>query len=96
LKDFTFVCPTEVATFGKLSKEFQDRKARILDWTIDSEFVHSAWRNNHPDLEHLPFHMLRDVKRDLSPRSASSMRRKGCLGARTRSSIRTPASASYT
>ena len=29
-KDFTFVCPTEIAAFGKLNKEFQDRDAQIL------------------------------------------------------------------
>ena len=26
-KDFTFVCPTEIAAFGKLNKEFADRDA---------------------------------------------------------------------
>jgi peroxiredoxin (alkyl hydroperoxide reductase subunit C) len=64
-KDFTFVCPTEIAGFGKLNKEFQDRDAQILGGSIDSEFVHLAWRNHHPDLKDLPFPMLADVKRDL-------------------------------
>ncbi len=27
-KDFTFVCPTEIAAFGKLNDEFADRDAR--------------------------------------------------------------------
>ena len=27
-KDFTFVCPTEIAAFGKLNSEFEDRDAR--------------------------------------------------------------------
>ena len=26
-KDFTFVCPTEIAAFGKLDKEFEERDA---------------------------------------------------------------------
>jgi lipoyl-dependent peroxiredoxin subunit C len=64
-KDFTFVCPTEIAAFGKLNKEFRDRDAQILGGSIDSEFVHLAWRNNHPDLKDLPFPMLSDIKRDL-------------------------------
>jgi lipoyl-dependent peroxiredoxin subunit C len=64
-KDFTFVCPTEIAAFGKLEKEFQDRDTQILGGSIDSEFVHLAWRNNHPDLKDLPFPMLSDIKRDL-------------------------------
>ena len=64
-KDFTFVCPTEIAAFGKLNREFQDRDAQILGCSIDSEYVHLAWRNNHPDLKDLPFPMLSDIKRDL-------------------------------
>src|ERR1039457_4763287 len=65
-KDFTFVCPTEIAAFGKINKEFQDRDAQVLGGSIDSEFVHLAWRNNHPDLKDLPFPMLSDIKRELS------------------------------
>lgn len=64
-KDFTLVCPTEIAAFGKLNREFADRDAQILGCSIDSEFVHLAWRNNHPDLKDLPFPMLSDIKRDL-------------------------------
>ena len=29
-KDFTFVCPTEIAAFGKLDKEFKARDAQVL------------------------------------------------------------------
>jgi peroxiredoxin (alkyl hydroperoxide reductase subunit C) len=65
-KDFTFVCPTEIAGFAKLNKHFEDRDAQVLGGSIDSEFVHLAWRNNHEDLRDLPFPMLADVKRDLS------------------------------
>ena len=65
-KDFTFVCPTEIAAFGKLNAEFNDRDAVIYGVSIDSEFVHLAWRNNHPDLKGLPFPMLADIKRELS------------------------------
>jgi peroxiredoxin (alkyl hydroperoxide reductase subunit C) len=65
-KDFTFVCPTEIAGFGKHDKEFKDRDAQLLGGSIDSEFVHLAWRNNHPDLKNLPFPMLADVKRELT------------------------------
>ncbi len=64
-KDFTFVCPTEIAAFGKLNGEFTARDAQLLGASIDSEFVHLAWRNNHEDLRDLPFPMLADIKRDL-------------------------------
>ena len=65
-KDFTFVCPTEIAAFGQLHGEFKDRDAVIYGVSIDSEFVHLAWRQNHADLKHLPFPMLADVKRELT------------------------------
>ncbi|HEX4986604.1 MAG TPA: peroxiredoxin [Burkholderiales bacterium] len=65
-KDFTFVCPTEIAAFGKLNGEFNDRDAVVYGASIDSEFVHLAWRNNHADLKDLPFPMLADIKRELS------------------------------
>jgi lipoyl-dependent peroxiredoxin subunit C len=65
-KDFTFVCPTEIAAFGKMNKEFSDRDCQVLGGSTDSEFVHHAWRNNHADLKDLPFPMLADVKRDLT------------------------------
>ena len=65
-KDFTFVCPTEIAAFGKLNKDFNERDAVVYGVSIDSEFVHLAWRQNHADLKTLPFAMLADVKRELS------------------------------
>jgi lipoyl-dependent peroxiredoxin subunit C len=65
-KDFTFVCPTEIAAFGKLNREFADRDAQVLGASTDSEFVHLAWRNSHPDLKDLPFPMIADIRRDLS------------------------------
>ena len=65
-KDFTFICPTEIAEFGKRDKDFQDRSAQILGVSTDSEFVHHAWRTHHPDLKGLPFPMLADIKRELS------------------------------
>jgi lipoyl-dependent peroxiredoxin subunit C len=65
-KDFTFVCPTEIAAFGKLNAEFADRDAVIYGVSIDSEYVHLAWRQNHADLKALPFPMLSDIRRDLS------------------------------
>ena len=65
-KDFTFVCPTEIAAFGKLNTEFNDRDAVVYGVSIDSEFVHLAWRRDHADLRDLPFPMLADIKRELS------------------------------
>jgi len=65
-KDFTFVCPTEIASFGKLNGDFNDRDAVVYGASTDNEFVHLAWRQNHADLKDLPFAMLADIKRELS------------------------------
>lgn len=65
-KDFTFVCPTEIKGFGDLDKQFKERDAQLMTASIDSEFVHLAWRQNHEDLKTLPIPMLADIKRELS------------------------------
>jgi len=64
--DFTFICPTEIAEFGKRNADFADRDAQVLGASTDTHFVHLAWRRNHPDLKALPFPMLADTKRELS------------------------------
>jgi peroxiredoxin (alkyl hydroperoxide reductase subunit C) len=64
--DFTFICPTEIAEFGKRNKDFVDRDAQVMGASTDTHFVHLAWRNNHSDLKSLPYPMLADTKRELS------------------------------
>jgi peroxiredoxin (alkyl hydroperoxide reductase subunit C) len=64
--DFTFICPTEIAEFGKRNRDFADRDAQVLGASTDSHYVHLAWRNAHPELKDLPFPMLADIKRELS------------------------------
>lgn len=65
-KDFTFVCPTEIAEFGKLNGEFNGRDTQVLGLSTDSEFVHLAWRQHKAELNALPFPMLADIKRELT------------------------------
>jgi len=65
-KDFTFVCPTEIAAFGQANDKFAQCKTQLLGCSIDSEYVHLAWRKSHPDLKDLPFPMLADIKRELA------------------------------
>lgn len=64
-KDFTFVCPTEIAGFARLDAEFRERDAQVYAISTDSEFVHLAWRKDHEALRALPFPMLSDLRRDL-------------------------------
>jgi peroxiredoxin (alkyl hydroperoxide reductase subunit C) len=64
--DFTFVCPTEIAEFGRRTPDFEDRDTQVLGASTDSQYVHVAWRTHHADLKALPFPMLADTKRELS------------------------------
>ena len=64
--DFTFVCPTEIAEFNRQYGEFADRGAEVIGVSTDSQFVHLAWRQSHPDLKDLRFPMLADNTKELS------------------------------
>ena len=65
-KDFTFVCPTEIAEFNKNYEEFRDRDALLIGASTDSEFVHLAWRKHHDDLSDLRFPLLADTSKSLA------------------------------
>jgi lipoyl-dependent peroxiredoxin subunit C len=65
-KDFTFVCPTEIAEFGKLNRDFCERDAQILGISTDSDYVHFAWKQQNDELRNLPFPMFSDITRELS------------------------------
>jgi len=60
-KDFTYVCPTEIAGFDKLVKEFTEREAVILGGSVDNEYVKLAWRREHPDLDRLAHYQFGDT-----------------------------------
>ena len=65
-KDFTFVCPTELVAFNDLYEDFKIRDAQLLGASVDSEFVHLAWKQSREDLGAIKYPMLADVKRELS------------------------------
>ena len=60
-KDFTFVCPTEIAEFARLNGDFADRDAVVLGGSSDNEFVKLAWRRDHPDLDKLSHWQFADT-----------------------------------
>jgi alkyl hydroperoxide reductase subunit AhpC len=64
-KDFTFVCPTEIAEFARLAGDFSDRDAVVLGGSTDNEFVKLAWRRDHKDLAKLPIWQFADTKGSL-------------------------------
>ena len=65
-KDFTFVCPTEIAAFGKLADEFEARDCQVIGVSVDNEYTHYAWRRSHDKLQDLPFPMASDLNRELT------------------------------
>jgi lipoyl-dependent peroxiredoxin subunit C len=65
-KDFTFVCPTEIAEFARLNDEFADRDAVVLGGSTDNEFVKLAWRRDHKDLAKLPIWQFADTNGSLT------------------------------
>ncbi len=64
-KDFTFVCPTEIAEFAKLNTEFADRDCVVLGGSTDNEFCKLAWRREHKDLNNLALWMFADTNGSL-------------------------------
>jgi peroxiredoxin (alkyl hydroperoxide reductase subunit C) len=64
-KDFTFVCPTEIAEFGRLAKEFAERDAVVLGGSTDNEFCKLAWRRDHADLKGHPAWQFADTNGSL-------------------------------
>jgi len=57
-KDFTFVCPTELAEFNKQLKAFSDRDTSVMGGSTDNEYAHMAWRRAHPDLKNLDYPLI--------------------------------------
>ena len=60
-KDFTFVCPPEIAEFASLNKEFEDRDTVVLGGSTDNEFSKLGWRREHKDLNKLNHWSFADV-----------------------------------
>lgn len=62
-KDFTFVCPTEIVAYDKLTPEFEDRDAVLLSGSTDNEFSKIAWRASHEDLKKVQHWQFADTAR---------------------------------
>jgi alkyl hydroperoxide reductase subunit AhpC len=66
-KDFTFVCPTEIVAYDKLTQDFADRDAVLLTGSTDNEFCKVSWQNAHADLKKITHNQFADTQRgDLS------------------------------
>ena len=61
--DFTFVCPTEIVAYDKLTQDFDDRDAVLLTGSTDNEFCKVAWQNAHADLKKIKHIQFADTIR---------------------------------
>lgn len=66
--DFTFVCPSELIAFHNRLDEFKKRNVEVFSVSIDSQFVHAAWRNTSVDnggVGQLGYTMVADIQHEL-------------------------------
>jgi peroxiredoxin (alkyl hydroperoxide reductase subunit C) len=65
-RDFTFVCPTELAAFEELRGEFAAADTRIVSASTDSWWVHRAWFDSNPWLKNVSYPIVADAGHVLS------------------------------
>lgn len=68
-KDFTFVCPSEIIAFDKRVKDFQEKGFNVIGVSIDSEFVHLAWKNTPVEqggIGQVTFPMVSDITKRIT------------------------------
>lgn len=62
--DFTFVCPSEIIAFNNKLEEFNKRGVVIAGCSVDSQYVHYAWKNTPVEkggIGEIKFPMLADI-----------------------------------
>lgn len=66
--DFTFVCPSEIIAINNRYEEFKKRKVEIIGVSIDSHFVHLAWKNTPIEkggIGNIKYPIIADVKHEI-------------------------------
>ena len=67
--DFTFVCPTELLSFENRIEEFSKLDVSVISVSVDSPFVHKAWRNtpiNQGGIGRVKYPMVSDMNHDIA------------------------------
>ena len=54
-RDFTFICPTEIASFGAIQKDFERENAVVIGVSTDSFYTHKAWFESDPRLKNINY-----------------------------------------
>jgi peroxiredoxin 2/4 len=65
-RDFTFICPTELAAFAERHDDFLDERAIVIAASTDSYFSHKAWFESDPRLAGVEYPVIADTAHHLS------------------------------
>ncbi len=65
-RDFTYICPTELAALAELQDEFEAEGAALVAASTDSFFSHDAWFGQEANLQNVDFPVIADTSHELS------------------------------
>jgi alkyl hydroperoxide reductase subunit AhpC len=65
-RDFTFICPTELAAFAERHEEFLAERAVVVAASTDSYFSHKSWFESDPRLADVRYPVIADTAHELS------------------------------
>lgn len=65
-RDFTYICPTEIATFAEFQDEFAAAGTAIVGASTDSYFSHETWFTQEGRLKDVRFPVIADTSHQLS------------------------------
>ena len=65
-RDFTFICPTELASFAERHDDFVRERAVVLGASTDSYFSHKAWFESDPRLAEVRYPVIADTAHELA------------------------------
>jgi len=67
--DFTFVCPSELIAINNRMSEFEKRNIEVIAISIDSHYVHKAWRDTSLESGglggNIKYTMVSDIKHEI-------------------------------
>ena len=65
-RDYTFVCPTELAAYEDARAALDRLGARVVAASTDSWWVHRAWFGSNPWLENVSYPVVADAAHELA------------------------------
>jgi alkyl hydroperoxide reductase subunit AhpC len=65
-RDFTFICPTELAAFAERHEDFRAERAVVIGASTDSYFSHKAWFESDPRLAGVDYPVIADTAHEVS------------------------------